>query len=152
MLWVCRHGQMLIENPPQVAEKEACRGFCAGLCRVSEDGRTWPLDLLGTWPGPPFTSRSSGLAAILGAAVAASPAFVYLLRCRDGSLYCGWTTDLEARVARHREGKASRYTRSRLPVELAWSIAVASPTAARREEARIKQLSRTQKLLLTRSG
>ena len=55
------------------------------------------------------------------------PAFVYLLRCADGSLYCGWTYDLDARVAKHRAGTASRYTRSRLPVELAWSAELPDP-------------------------
>ena len=74
--------------------------------------------------------------------------FVYLLRCADGSLYCGWTVDLEARVAAHNAGRASRYTRSRLPVELAWSAAQPDRSAARREEMRIKALSRAQKLAL----
>ena len=45
------------------------------------------------------------------------PAFVYLLRCRDGSLYCGWTDDLERRVGTHNAGKGARYTRSRTPLE-----------------------------------
>ena len=75
-----------------------------------------------------------------------SDAFVYLLRCADGSLYCGWTPDLDARVSRHQSGTASRYTRSRLPVELVWSRAMPDRTAARREEWRIKQLTRAQKL------
>lgn len=77
-----------------------------------------------------------------------SPAFVYLLRCADGSLYCGWATDVERRLREHQEGRASRYTRSRLPVELAWSTAVGSRSAALREEARIKRLPRAQKVLL----
>ena len=46
-------------------------------------------------------------------------AWVYLLRCADGSLYTGWTNDLDKRLAAHAAGTASRYTRSRLPVELA---------------------------------
>jgi putative endonuclease len=77
-------------------------------------------------------------------------AFVYLLRCTDpaGSLYCGWTTDLDVRLAAHQAGRASRYTRSRLPVELAWSREMPDRTAARREEARIKRLSRAEKLAL----
>ncbi len=80
--------------------------------------------------------------------VAASIAFVYMLRCGDGSLYCGWTNDLERRVEEHRGGRASRYTRSRLPVELAWSRQMASRSEAMREEARIKRLSRADKLHL----
>jgi putative endonuclease len=75
-------------------------------------------------------------------------AFVYLLRCSDNSLYCGWTTDVERRLAAHQAGTASRYTRSRLPVELEWSKAVESRSLAMREEARIKRLSRTEKLRL----
>jgi putative endonuclease len=75
-------------------------------------------------------------------------AWVYLLRCRDGSLYCGWTTDVDRRLARHTAGTASRYTASRLPVELALAVPMADRTAARREEARIKRLTRPQKLAL----
>jgi putative endonuclease len=72
--------------------------------------------------------------------------FVYLLRCVDGSLYCGWTTDIERRLAAHRAGTASRYTRSRRPVELAAVVPVADRSAALREEARIKRLPRAAKL------
>jgi len=75
-------------------------------------------------------------------------AWVYVLRCRDGSLYTGWTVDLERRLARHRCGAASRYTASRLPVELALAIPMSDRTAARREEARIKRLPRPAKLAL----
>jgi putative endonuclease len=75
-------------------------------------------------------------------------AWVYLLRCRDGSLYTGWTVDLERRLARHRAGTASRYTASRLPIELELAIWMPDRTAARREEARIKRLSRVAKLAL----
>jgi putative endonuclease len=77
-----------------------------------------------------------------------SDAWVYLLRCRDGSLYTGWTIDLDRRLARHRAGRASRYTASRLPVELALALPMPDRTAARREEARIKMLSRSHKLAL----
>jgi putative endonuclease len=75
-------------------------------------------------------------------------AFVYLLRCADDSLYCGWTTDVERRLAAHRAGTASRYTRSRRPLEVAAVITVADRSAALREEARIKRLPRAAKLLL----
>jgi putative endonuclease len=74
--------------------------------------------------------------------------FVYLLRCADGSLYCGWTTDVERRLAAHRAGSASRYTRSRRPVEVAAVVPVADRSAALREEARIKRLPRAAKLRL----
>ena len=75
-------------------------------------------------------------------------AWVYLLRCADGSLYTGWTVDVDRRLARHAAGTASAYTRSRRPVELALALPMADPTAARREEARIKALSRAEKLAL----
>jgi putative endonuclease len=75
-------------------------------------------------------------------------AWVYVLRCRDGSLYTGWTVDLERRLARHRAGVASRYTASRLPVELELAMPMPDRTAARREEARIKRLPRAAKLTL----
>ena len=83
--------------------------------------------------------------------MAANPShvpFVYLLRCADDSLYCGWTTNIERRLAAHATGKASRYTRSRQPVRLAAVIPVADRSAALREEARIKRLPREEKLRL----
>lgn len=75
-------------------------------------------------------------------------AWVYMLRCRDGSLYTGWTNDLDTRLARHAAGKASRYTASRLPVELAAAWPMPGRRAAMREEARIKRLTRANKLVL----
>jgi putative endonuclease len=77
-----------------------------------------------------------------------APAHVYLLSCADGTLYCGWTTDVARRLGEHQAGTASRYTRSRLPVSLAWSKAVASRGDALREEHRIKRLTRAEKLAL----
>jgi predicted GIY-YIG superfamily endonuclease len=80
-----------------------------------------------------------------------SEAWVYILRCADGSLYTGWTVDVERRLAAHGAGVGARYTRSRLPVELVASFAMADASAARREEARIKRLPRAQKLALAGS-
>jgi predicted GIY-YIG superfamily endonuclease len=77
-----------------------------------------------------------------------SDAWVYMLRCADGSLYTGWSTDVQRRLARHRDGTASRYTASRLPVELALALPMPDRSAAMREEARIKQLDRAAKLEL----
>jgi putative endonuclease len=77
-----------------------------------------------------------------------SDAWVYMLRCSDGSLYTGWTSDLTKRLSTHSAGKASRYTASRLPVELALARPMADRSAAMREELRIKGLSRAQKLAL----
>ena len=75
-------------------------------------------------------------------------AWVYILYCADGSLYTGWTVDVQRRLAAHMTGGGSRYTRSRLPVELIASFAMADASAARREEARIKRLPRAKKLAL----
>jgi putative endonuclease len=75
-------------------------------------------------------------------------AWVYLLRCADGTLYTGWTVDLDARLRRHAAGTASAYTRSRRPVALAVALAMPDRTAARREEARIKALDRRAKQAL----
>ena len=74
--------------------------------------------------------------------------WVYLLRCADGSLYCGWTVDLDRRVRAHERGVASKYTSRRLPVELAWSRPLPDRAAAMQEEARIKALPRADKLAL----
>jgi putative endonuclease len=67
---------------------------------------------------------------------------------RRRQLYCGWTTDVERRLAAHRSGTASRYTRTPLPVDLAAVIPVADRSAALREEARIKRLPPAVKLRL----
>ena len=86
--------------------------------------------------------------ASLSCAAVASRAFVYLLRCADGSLYCGWSVDLERRMAAHATGRASRYTASRLPVELAAAWELDSESAARSLEWHLKQLTRAEKLAL----
>jgi putative endonuclease len=75
-------------------------------------------------------------------------AFVYLIRCVDGTLYCGWSTDPERRLRQHQSGTASRYTRRRRPVELVWTAQCADRSEAMREEVRIKRLSRAEKLVL----
>ncbi len=90
-------------------------------------------------PSPPAPPDTGALAPV---------PHVYLLRCRDGSLYAGAAVDLERRLREHRAGRASRYTRSRLPVELAWSCEMPSWSAALVEEARIKSLPRRAKELL----
>ena len=73
---------------------------------------------------------------------------VYMLRCRDGSLYTGITNDLDRRLERHAAGKGARYTRSRLPVELVYEYRVKGKGAALRREAAVKKLTRTEKLAL----
>lgn len=74
---------------------------------------------------------------------------VYLLRCADGTLYCGCTNDLERRLERHAAGQV-KYTRGRLPVELVFSEPAADRSAALRREAAVKRLTRAEKLLLVR--
>jgi len=71
-----------------------------------------------------------------------------MLRCGDGSLYTGIAKDLDKRLAQHEAGRASRYTRSRLPVALVWSREIESWGDALREEIRIKALSRAKKEVL----
>jgi putative endonuclease len=68
-----------------------------------------------------------------------------MLRCGDGSLYTGVAKNLERRLAQHLAGRASRYTRGRLPVGLVWSCEMESWGDALREEIRIKTFSRAQK-------
>ena len=74
--------------------------------------------------------------------------WVYMLRCGDGSLYTGWTNDLEHRVKMHSEGKGGKYTRAHLPVELVYSESFDTPGEARSREVKIKRLSRAEKLRL----
>ena len=78
--------------------------------------------------------------------------FIYILQCRDGSLYTGIAKDVAQRLSEHSAGRASRYTRVRLPVTLAWSRRVRSWSLALREEYRIKHVPRAAKLALVRSG
>ena len=75
-------------------------------------------------------------------------AYTYLLLCSDGTLYCGWTDNIEKRLAAHNSGKASKYTRSRLPVKLVYFETFDTKQEAMSREARIKQLSRREKLAL----
>ncbi|NCY21304.1 GIY-YIG nuclease family protein [bacterium] len=78
--------------------------------------------------------------------------WVYVLRCRDGSFYTGWTNDLKKRVQTHQQGKGGKYTRSRLPVRLAAAWGKRSARDARRGEALFKQLSRQEKILRMRNS
>jgi putative endonuclease len=79
-------------------------------------------------------------------------AAVYLLWCGPRRhLYCGWTTDVERRLAAHRSGKGAKYTARYEDIELAAVIEMPDASAARREEARIKRLPRAAKLALVAS-
>ena len=83
---------------------------------------------------------------------ASSRWFVYVVRCRDGSLYTGISTDVAARVARHNAGTGARYTRARRPVELVYTEAKRSRSNALRREAAIKALPRPRKVALLARG
>lgn len=74
--------------------------------------------------------------------------YTYILKCSDGSLYTGWTNRLEERVKAHNEGRGAKYTRGRRPVELVYYEALETKEEALRREYTIKQMNRTQKLLL----
>ena len=74
--------------------------------------------------------------------------YTYMLRCGDGTLYTGWTNDLEKRVRTHAAGRGGKYTRSRLPVTLVWYETHETKQAAMSREWQIKHLSREEKLVL----
>lgn len=74
--------------------------------------------------------------------------YVYVVWCADGSLYTGYTKDLEARIAAHNAGKGGRYTRAHRPVELVASWSFATKREALQAEFKLKQLSRPKKLEL----
>ena len=73
---------------------------------------------------------------------------VYIIECRDGSLYTGITTDLEKRLAAHNAGKGAKYTTSRRPVQLVYYEDAANRSVASKREIAIKQLHRNAKLAL----
>jgi putative endonuclease len=78
--------------------------------------------------------------------------FVYVLRCADDTLYTGYTTDVDRRVAEHDAGEGAKYTRGRTPVELVHVEAFDSKSAAMRREHEIKSLSRDRKEALIADG
>lgn len=75
-------------------------------------------------------------------------AYVYIVRCRDCSLYIGTARDIAKRLAQHDAGKGAKYTRSRGPVKLLWSEGPMTVSRALRREYQLKQLTRPQKELL----
>ena len=74
--------------------------------------------------------------------------FVYLLSCKDGSLYCGSAKNVQKRLQTHASGKGAKYTKSRLPVSLVYVERCADQSAALKREWQIKRLTRSQKLAL----
>lgn len=77
------------------------------------------------------------------------PWSVYMVECRDGSLYTGISTNVEERIKKHNEGKGAAYTRSRRPVRLVWVEEAESESLARKREAYIKTLKREDKKRLS---
>ena len=75
-------------------------------------------------------------------------AYTYMLECSDGTLYTGYTVDLDHRLDMHNAGKASRYTRCRLPARLVYYESFATKSEAMKRECAIKRLTRSQKLAL----
>ena len=71
--------------------------------------------------------------------------YTYMVKCSDGTLYTGWTTDLEHRVKAHNDGEGAKYTRSRRPVELVYYEEYTTKAEAMNREYSIKQLTRKQK-------
>lgn len=76
----------------------------------------------------------------------------YILLCADGTLYTGWTNNLQARVKAHNAGTGSKYTRARRPVTLLYYEPSTDKIEAQRREYAVKQLTRQEKLRLIRSG
>lgn len=74
--------------------------------------------------------------------------YTYLLKCSDETLYCGWTNDLEKRVAAHNAGRGAKYTRARLPVTLVYYEVFETKEEAMKREAAVKKMSRREKLEL----
>lgn len=74
--------------------------------------------------------------------------YVYILRCADGTLYTGWTTDIEHRLKAHNAGTGAKYTKPRRPVELAYCEECEDKSSALKREAEIKKLTRAEKLAL----
>lgn len=73
---------------------------------------------------------------------------MYLVRCADSTLYCGWTTDLEKRVRAHNSGQGAKYTRSRRPVKLVYAEEFSEKQEALSREWHLKRLSRAEKIRL----
>ncbi len=78
--------------------------------------------------------------------------YVYFLRCGDGSLYTGWTNDLEQRLAAHQSGKGAKYTRGRLPIEMVYFEEMPDKSAALKRENELKKLKKAEKELLIKTS
>lgn len=76
--------------------------------------------------------------------------FVYMVRCVDGTIYCGVSNDVDARIKTHNAGKGAKYTRARLPVKLVWKEEYPDKIAAMQREYVLKNICRTKKLEMIR--
>ena len=79
-------------------------------------------------------------------------AWAYILRCSDGTLYTGWTNDLEKRLAAHNKGTASKYTRGRRQIEIVWKESFETKEEAMSREAFIKSMTRAEKMMILNNG
>jgi putative endonuclease len=80
------------------------------------------------------------------------PVYVYILECRDGTLYTGWTNDIERRLKAHNAGSGAKYTRGRGPVKLVYTEILRERGEALAREAQIKRLPKAEKLALIRAA
>jgi putative endonuclease len=94
-------------------------------------------------------SNAEGSAIKLTGAMPSKSCVVYMLRCKDNSLYTGWTYDIDRRLREHGRGVASKYTRARLPLALVYLETMASKNEAMKREAAIKKMSKAEKEMLT---
>ncbi|ALN77803.1 MULTISPECIES: GIY-YIG nuclease family protein [Staphylococcus] len=78
--------------------------------------------------------------------------YIYIVQCKDASLYTGYTTNIEARIAKHNEGKGAKYTKTRRPVQLMYQECFDTKSEALKREHAIKQLSRDAKLRLIKGA
>jgi len=78
--------------------------------------------------------------------------FLYLIRCKDGSLYTGITTDVDRRFAEHQSGKGAKYLRGKTPLTLVFQQKIGSRSAALKAEASIKKLSKVEKEAIINTG
>ncbi|MHD0398647.1 GIY-YIG nuclease family protein [Staphylococcus simulans] len=78
----------------------------------------------------------------------ASEHYIYIVRCKDGSLYTGYTNNIEARIQKHNSGKGAKYTKTRRPVVLVYQESYETKSEAMKREYEIKTFTRTQKLQL----
>lgn len=78
--------------------------------------------------------------------------YTYILKCRDGSLYTGWTNDIENRLDNHRSGRGAKYTKGRGPLELVYLEVFDTKSEAMRREAYIKRLTKNQKIDLLKAS